>query len=626
MSHGDSTAPSNHDGPRRYERPGAPAVGPSRTIHDDNAAPSKNGGLLPRERPAWWIGVTLCLLPPVALAACSLADDGDDASAPPDVASDTTTDAVTPGGSDAASSSNSTPAGGAESSEATTDRDAPGGVDESVGRTDDPATGDGSGDAGTTPTPTATGTATAEDDDGGTPTDQPNETADTDTVTDTDPDASPISFAADVEPIIAETCARCHTGTGPGTQHIRFDTAGGVAKASVGIEFVTQTGYMPPWPAGGESIEYEQDWSLTETEIAVLADWHAAGSPLDVPEDRVIEPATRPVRLQDADMSIPSRGSYDGELGQDDEYRCMVYDPGLDGPGFVTGMDFVPEQEQVVHHAVGFVLDASDRPDVDAIDGADGEGGGWTCFGFQPGRSSRLIYAWAPGQAATRYPEGSGLWLDDGDFFVVQTHYHYDVEAPPDQSTLHLDWLPESEAAGVDPVGVSVHLGPAEIPCTDEESGPLCDRDAAIARAKERYGEAGFMADAILGLCGQTPADYAGFTDGLSRSSCDQRVGTSGEIVTVLGHQHELGSSFTMTLNPDTDDEIVLLDIPEWDFDWQLNYDPVDSIVLEPDDVLRMECSWDRSLRDPDLEPAYVVWSDGTDDEMCFATIVTRPI
>ena len=79
-----------------------------------------------------------------------------------------------------------------------------------------------------------------------------------------------------------------------------------------------------------------------------------------------------------------------------------------------------------------------------------------------------------------------------------------------------------------------------------------------------------------------------------------------------------------MTLNPGRADEMVLLDIPRWDFEWQFNYELAADVALEAGDEIRIECSWDRSLRDPDLEPAYVLWADGTDDEMCFATVVTR--
>lgn len=542
-------------------------------------------------RPWWtrsWIGLAACVLPAVLLAACSLGSEDDEASI---------------GGTDDAAVAD-TRVGPQTDTSATI---APDTAPDTVA---------------TEPPETVAADSTLAVDETST-TVEPAPTP-------SDPDAdaiSPVSFATSIEPIITRTCASCHTGDGPGTQHVIMDTAGVVAKASVGIEFVTRTGFMPPWPASDESVDFEHDWSLSDDEVALLASWHEAGAPLDVAEDHVIAPATgETVRLNDPDLEIKSQGSYDGELGQEDEYRCMVYDPEFDGAGFVTGIDFIPDQEQVVHHAVGFVLSGNDRATIEELDGNDGNDGGWTCFGFSPASSAELVYVWAPGQAASRYPEGSGLLLDDGDFFVMQTHYHYDVEAPADQSTLALDWTSIDDADGIDPINISVFLGPAEVPCNANESGPLCDRAAAIDLARQKYGPAGVLADVILAGCGQTPEDYAGFTDGYAESSCDQRARTRGELVSVFGHQHEVGSTFRLTLNPGTPEELVVLDIPNWDFNWQLNYEPVDTIIIEPDDVIRMECSWDRARRDPALDPAYIVWADGTDDEMCFASIVTRPV
>ena len=48
-------------------------------------------------------------------------------------------------------------------------------------------------------------------------------------------------------------------------------------------------------------------------------------------------------------------------------------------------------------------------------------------------------------------------------------------------------------------------------------------------------------------------------------------------------------------------------------------------IVLERSDVLRVECTWDRSLA-PMPEPRYITWNEGTADEMCYSTVSTiRP-
>ena len=127
-----------------------------------------------------------------------------------------------------------------------------------------------------------------------------------------------------------------------------------------------------------------------------------------------------------------------------------------------------------------------------------------------------------------------------------------------------------------------------------------------------------------MATCGATVADFADMTDGIASSSCDHPA-QPGEIISIWGHEHEFGSSFKMTLNPDSPDERVLLDIPRWDFDWQLNYEPVEQIVLQPGDTIRVECEWDRSKIPDDAEPRYIVWSEGTNDEMCYSQIITRP-
>ena len=68
----------------------------------------------------------------------------------------------------------------------------------------------------------------------------------------------------------------------------------------------------------------------------------------------------------------------------------------------------------------------------------------------------------------------------------------------------------------------------------------------------------------------------------------------------------------------------VLLDIPVWNFNWQLNYQPVDPVPVTRGDTVRVSCSWDRRLRhDPVLR--YIVFAEGTEDEMCFSTVTIRP-
>ncbi|KAG1648789.1 Estradiol 17-beta-dehydrogenase 1 [Nymphon striatum] len=366
--------------------------------------------------------------------------------------------------------------------------------------------------------------------------------------------------------------------------------------------------------ASGEGSDHENPWSDRLMSARLSAAVHGTAAPRadsSQPERR---------RIMRSSRDIPK-----GSTAVADDYRCFIYELGLEEPGWMQGFEFVPDQTEVVHHAIGYLVSGS-AMDQALRRSAEDASGGWQCYGSS-GLQTRdeLFLGWAPGQLPTRFPEGSGIAVDPGDFVVMQIHYHYDTSAPADESTLRVDFA-DDPAADLDRIEFSQFLGPAEIPCSADETGPLCDRNAALALAYERYGAEGVLANAINGICGVSPSAFADMTAGIASSSCTLPVRDVGEIVSVFGHEHEIGKSFRLTLNAGQPDEQILLDIPDWSFDWQYNYYPVDSIVLDRGDTITIDCSWDRARRAPDLEPSYVLWADGTNDEMCFSTIAIREL
>jgi hypothetical protein len=95
-------------------------------------------------------------------------------------------------------------------------------------------------------------------------------------------------------------------------------------------------------------------------------------------------------------------------------------------------------------------------------------------------------------------------------------------------------------------------------------------------------------------------------------------------IIGAMGHMHTLGKSFRLTLDPGAPDQKVLLDIPTWNFDWQMNYGFATPLHVEKGQTIRMDCTWDRSL-DPNRPQKYIVFAEGTEDEMCFSTYALIP-
>ncbi|QCW51071.1 hypothetical protein FE634_12845 [Nocardioides dongxiaopingii] len=165
---------------------------------------------------------------------------------------------------------------------------------------------------------------------------------------------------------------------------------------------------------------------------------------------------------------------------------------------------------------------------------------------------------------------------------------------------------------------------PVELPCRpDHAGGPLCDRTAATLDLMSRFGdEGGRTAGALHLLCGvPEPGPVQSCTRTLNRP---MTIHGSG------GHLHLLGREITIETNPGTPRARTVLDIPVWDFDDQ-GARPVRPVSLQAGETVKVTCRHDQALRDvlPAFEgqpDRYVLWGEGTTDEMCLGMLqVTFP-
>jgi hypothetical protein len=259
-----------------------------------------------------------------------------------------------------------------------------------------------------------------------------------------------------------------------------------------------------------------------------------------------------------------------------------------------------------------------------------------------------------PGSGANQYPENTGILLQPGDLFVFQVHYNLEGGSIPDQSTLILELSePGAELIGLQGIGLAA---PVELPCPEAyQATEPCQRAFAIRDAETRDSLAGWLADALLVACDRTVDDYANQDAARIESVCDSTAPISGQAIQVNGHMHRLGTSNRIELNPDTPNAQILLDIPNWDFDWQQNYTFVEPVRIEAGDVLRITCTWDntrgiqltnagstigwqadfgsifgvnRVLAHDEISTQpyqYVTWGEGTRDEMCLSAVIVIP-
>lgn len=326
-----------------------------------------------------------------------------------------------------------------------------------------------------------------------------------------------------------------------------------------------------------------------------------------------------------------------------DDYRCFVLDPQLTGDRTLTGYEVHPQNPGVVHHAILDIAMPDEVAGVRALDGADGRPG-WSCFGGTGLRSDGGadtdasaveraaqsmgvgglgIGSWTPGSTATLFPAGTGRRVPKGSLFVIQMHYNTALGHQPDQSSVDLQYAPPG--ARLTPLRDLTVIAPVELPCPAAQAGdPACNRDAAVRAGIAKYGPgAGALPEALLSFCGRTLKDYAGQRADRVTSSCDLPVTADATAYGAILHMHTHGTAISLTLNPGKPGEQTLLDIPKWDFHWQGSYWYQQPIALHRGDRLRLSCTWDNS-RDP--KPRYIVWGEGTADEMCLGSVtVTVP-
>lgn len=342
------------------------------------------------------------------------------------------------------------------------------------------------------------------------------------------------------------------------------------------------------------------------------------------------KPAPAPLRAgeQRRRVTMPAAYTPKAPSGGTDDYRCFLLDPRLARDSFVTGYDIAPDQAQEVHHVILYRVPPAKAAAARAKEAAT-PGDGWTCFsgtGLEDQGASLndapWVGAWAPGGRERLLADDLGIPLQRGSLLVMQVHYNLLKGQAADRTSVDLRL---STSSRLKPLETILYVAPVELPCRTGKSGSLCDRERAIWDVAGRFGpNASRTVAGLQLLCTQGFEPRPGPTQ-----SCTRQVHEEATVRAAAGHMHLLGTSIRITLNKGTARAKVLLDVPQWDFDDQ-GARPVTATRIKPGDTVTVTCTHDQSWRDrlPALKgipERYVVWGEGTTDEMCLGILsVTR--
>ncbi|MBT9254389.1 hypothetical protein KMZ32_01615 [Phycicoccus sp. MAQZ13P-2] len=356
---------------------------------------------------------------------------------------------------------------------------------------------------------------------------------------------------------------------------------------------------------------------------------HAAAT--SRPAAPVSRPPDVPLRAGERFVEVRLPGAYTPTAPTPtatDDYRCFLLDPHLGTDQLVSGVDIRPDNAALVHHVIVSRVEPEGIAQAQRLDAAD-PGDGWTCFGGSgiQGIGVNLddadwVGAWAPGGGERVMADDIGIPLRAGGRLVVQMHYNLLAGSGTDRSTVRLR---VSEAAGSrkKPLDTMLLPAPVELPCRENRTAGMCARVVSVADVSRRFEERPATADLLHLLCGPVVPGPV--------QSCTRTVKDEGTIRAVAGHMHLLGRSITVDVDKGTDRARRVLDIATWDFDDQGSIPLEKPVRVAPGDRITVTCRHDQSLRD--LLPAfagqrerYVVWGEGTTDEMCLGIVLlTRP-
>jgi hypothetical protein len=337
----------------------------------------------------------------------------------------------------------------------------------------------------------------------------------------------------------------------------------------------------------------------------------------------------KPLRAGESRLSlqIPKPYTPSAPNGGTDDYRCFLLDPHLAHDAFITGTFVRPDDAAIVHHVILYRVVPDQVQAAEHLDAAD-PGEGWTCFGDSglPGGSTLdnapWLGAWAPGAQESVDRPGFGVPLTRGSRIVMQVHYNLLGGQGPDQSSALLRLAPPG--AALTPLTTMLIPAPVELPCRPGHTdNPLCNRTASIADVVKRFGPVGQTNNWLDVLCGDKPKPS-------QITSCTRTVTEPTTIQAVAGHMHLLGRWIKIQVDPGTPRQRTILNIPVWDFDHQ-EATTIKPVSLQPGETVKVTCKHVQWLRDQlpafrGIPDKYVVWGEGSTDEMCLGILeVTHP-
>lgn len=378
-----------------------------------------------------------------------------------------------------------------------------------------------------------------------------------------------VTFNKEIAPVVFSQCAGCHR---PGeAAPFSLLNYGDVKKRAQLIRDVVEEKFMPPWHAERGHGVFKEARVLSDEQVALFSKWIEAGLPEGQAKDLPALPEfPSGWQLGEPDLVLEMPEAYEVRAEGRDIYRYFTLPADLPEDKWVTAVEVRPSARSVVHHILFFLDDKGKARELEA---ADTSAVGFRGRGF---RRTGDLGGWAVGTSAHFYPDGLALPMPKGSDLVIQTHFHPTGKAEKEKTTIGLyfaDKAPEKKL-------VSFQVPPMY---------------GAFAGINIPAGESDYVVEDSFVV----PVDM--------------------DLINVWGHSHQTCRSIegTMTL-PDGTVKPVL-DLPDWDFNWQTIYQYQKPERVPAGTRIDVKIVFDNSAdnpQNPNDPPKRIKWGEQSTDEM----------
>jgi hypothetical protein len=400
--------------------------------------------------------------------------------------------------------------------------------------------------------------------------------------------------------VIESACLGCHVEGGIGP--FPLDQWAAVEQVAPLVVAAVSSGIMPPWPASDSCRDLRDAAALSAETRELFVHWQRAGYPEgDEVDYRAAAPEPLVTDPGEPSLVLGPEAPYTPQPMADD-YRCFPLQDGeFDADLYLAGMDIQPGERGEVHHVQIHRVSADQIAALRDIDERNA-GPGYPC-NAGTGVLSQNLFSYRPGSRGVHFHAGDAVYIEAGSALLIQVHYN-------------TQFLPEGAVPMPDETKVALWTLPA-----DQPPERVIYRTGMIAQLNIPAGEPAYVTQSASTM---QAVSAVGGRFGVGG------VYVPGEVVGMTPHAHHLASRMSATLKRADGAEECMIDVPRWDFGWQLDYLYESAVAYAPTDQLVVTCEYDNSAENQavvdgvKMAPRDVTWGEGSLDEMCLHYVWLR--